>query len=105
MPGQKTNENLLTLESSGFLCLQGPNALEYSMDENYTAYLKDLPNLRKTMPGSLVAYFQGRRVADGKDAKELSDNIPSDYREEALFIKAVISPQVKFRRPFFSRHF
>lgn len=85
---------------------KGASKLE--MDRNYKAYLEDAPELQKTLPGRLVVYFQGQRIADGKDAQELAANIPPAYRKKALFIKAVpanpTATPIKFRRPFFRAH-
>ena len=77
--------------------------LEAEADENYGAYLADVPELRRTLPGHLVAYFNGQRVASGQDMQELIDNIPAEIRRERLFINPVSPAPIKFRRPFF-RH-
>jgi HSP20 family protein len=77
---------------------------ESTVDQNYQAYLQEKPELEQTLAGYIVAYADGRRIAEGRDAQELTENIPAEYRQRSLFIKDVPAHPVRFRRPFFVRH-
>lgn len=74
---------------------------ESAMDPNYQAYLREKPELEETLAGHMVAYADGRRIAEGRDAQELTENIPAEYRQRSLFIKDVSERPIRFRRPFF----
>jgi HSP20 family molecular chaperone IbpA len=76
---------------------------ERVVDENYQAYLQEKPELEQNLAGYIVAYADGRRIAEGRDAQELTEKIPSEYRHRSLFIKDVPASPVRFRRPFFVR--
>lgn len=73
------------------------------MDRNFEAYLREKPELEANLAGHVVAYYDGKRIAEGKDAEDLLENIPEQYRRQSLFIKDVPSRPVIFRRPFFMR--
>src|ERR1051325_81047 len=77
---------------------------ERAVDQNYQAYLQEKAELEQTLAGYIVAYADGRRIAEGRDAQELTENIPTEYRQRSLFIKDVPAHPVRFRRPFFVRH-
>jgi HSP20 family protein len=74
---------------------------ETELDRNYEAYLREKPQLEARFAGHVVAYLDGKRIAEGKDAQDLLQNIPEQYRRRSLFIKDVPSRPVIFRRPFF----
>ena len=69
-------------------------------DPNYEAYLRQAEELEATLPGQMVAYADGERIAAGKDAQELARNIPEAYRHRSLFIKTIAAAPIRFRRPF-----
>jgi hypothetical protein len=90
----------------GPIALLTPRALEHGqiMDQNYRAFLRDLPELKRTHAGQMVAYFDGELIASAKTGRELADQIPAKYVNEAVFIKNVEETRLRFRRPFLSHH-
>jgi HSP20 family protein len=73
---------------------------EVKSDANYEAYLRDAGELSQKFPGQIVAYADGKRIAEGKDARDLADRVPAAYRKRELFITDVSPEPLKFRRPF-----
>ncbi len=69
-------------------------------DANYQAFLAEAPRLEAEYAGYLVAYADGSRVAIGRTSQELLENLPTQYRRRALFIKDLPDRTVKFHRPF-----
>jgi HSP20 family molecular chaperone IbpA len=69
-------------------------------DVNYQAYIRDAAELKESLPGHLVAYADGKRIAEGADAGELARHLPQTYRGKSLFITEVSPEPVRFRRPF-----
>lgn len=78
---------------------ESPDAVEGEVDLNHQAYLRDAAELERSHSGCVVAYADGRRIAEGKDARELAARIPEGYRGRPLFIKDVPSRPLKFQRP------
>jgi hypothetical protein len=87
-----------TLERSA----QYPSNAE-SPDMNYQAYLQEAGELETTLRGSMLAYADGQRIAQGKDGMELARNIPQQYRHRPLLIKTTSALPVRFRHPLFSQ--
>jgi hypothetical protein len=69
-------------------------------DANYEAYLRDAHELQEKFSGYIVAYADGKRIGEGRDARELAARLPETYRKKGLFITDVSSEPVRFRRPF-----
>jgi HSP20 family protein len=73
---------------------------DMTTDVNYEAYLRDAAELKENLPGHLVAYAGGKRIAEGADASELARHLPPAYRGKSVFITDVSPEPVRFRRPF-----
>ena len=69
-------------------------------DPNYQAFMAEAPRLEADYAGYLVAYADGNRVAIGRTSQELLENLPTQYRTRALFIKDLPDRTVTFHRPF-----
>lgn len=77
---------------------------EAENDPNYQAFLKEVVELEANYPGYLIAYADGNGIAIGKDAEELAERIPAEYKKRMLFIADVPKKDApekvfEFRRP------
>ena len=68
-------------------------------DPNYAAFLRDQEILLKEHFGDIVAYADGNLIAAAKDARELVNSLPDEFRHRSLLISEVPQQKIKFRRP------
>jgi hypothetical protein len=73
---------------------------EAMRDKNYSAYLRESTMLKRQAEGKLiVAYANGKRIAEGKSRDEVLSNIPSAYRGHSILLQEVPGRVIKVRRP------
>lgn len=72
---------------------------ELKQDPNYAAFLADAGELQQKFAGQIVAYVDGKRIAEGRDAQELAGNIPEALRHREMLITDVSPRSIRFRRP------
>jgi HSP20 family protein len=100
LPKRARPENRSTLADPARHTDQKSLPKDVNADANYEAFRRDASELIEKFSGYIVAYADGKRIGEGRNAQELAARLPEVYRKSGLFITDVPSQPMKFRRPF-----